>query len=211
MLYTLKKLKVLSWNCRGLGNVDKCDVVQNVLRHSRCDVYMIQETKWNELNYQCYSRLLPSFFDKNVVVVHAQNSAGGMLIAWNRSYQLLNSWATKHSCTALLKQSTTGATLLVTNVYGPSTDDRKYAFIRELYSIASLVQHSWILGGDFNLIRWMIDRSSLNVNFRLMSLFNDLIRDTALIDVPLHNRRYTWASSRPNPSHSRIDRILVDH
>lgn len=210
MLHNLKKFKIVSWNCRGLGNLEKCDVVRNALRQSRCDVCMIQETKWNDINFNFYSRLLPSFFDRNVVVVHAQNSAGGILIAWNRSYQLLNSWSTRHTCTALLRQTSTGGIFQITNVYGPSTDDGKEAFISELHHISTLVQYPWILGGDFNLVRWMIDRSSNRVNFRLMTLFNDFIRDAALIDVPLQNRRYTWASNRPQPSHSRIDRIFVD-
>lgn len=101
------------------------------------------------------------------------------------STELQNSWVTRHSCSALFKQSSTGSLFVVTNVYGPSTDEYKQEFIGELRNIASLVQHPWILGGDFNLVRWMIDRSSNNVNFRLMALFNDFIRDTALLDVPL--------------------------
>lgn len=210
MLEKLKKLKLVSWNCRGLGNLNKCDVVRSVLRQSRCDVCMLQETKLNEYNLNCYSRHLPSFFDKNVAVVHANNSAGGILIAWKRSYQLLNCWTTRNSCSALLKQTCSGGTILVTNVYGPSTDALKQGFIKELRSILSLVNCAWIIGGDFNLVRWMTDRSGLNDNFTLMSLFNDFIRDTGLIDVPLENRRFTWSSGRPQPSHSKIDRVFID-
>lgn len=82
-------------------------------------------------------------------------------------------------------------------------------FIQEIRNLASLVQHPWILGGDFNLVRWLTDRSSDLSSFRLMSLFNDLVQDLELIDIPLKNRRYTWCSNRPQPSHSRLDRIFV--
>lgn len=210
MLDKLKKFKLVSWNCRGLGNLKKCDVVRSVLRESRCDVCMLQETKLNEYNLNYYSRLLPSFFDKNVVVVHANNSKGGILIAWKRSYQLLNCWTTRNSCTALLKQTNTGGILMVTNVYGPSIDALKKDFIKELHSISALVNGVWIIGGDFNLVKWMTDRTGLTANFTLMSLFNNFIRDSSLIDLPLENRRFTWSSGRPQPSHSKIDRVLID-
>lgn len=137
MLNKFRKFKVLSWNCRGLGRLEKCDVVKNVIRQSRCDVCMLQETKLNEISLN-YSSALPSFFEKNCVVVHANNSAGGLLIAWKHNYRLMSSWGTRHTCSALLQQINTGAVLLVTNVYGPSTDDLKPAFIEELRGVASL-------------------------------------------------------------------------
>lgn len=54
---------------------------------------------------------------------------------------------------AHLQQINTGALLLVTNMYDPSNDDLKSSFIEEIRAITSLVHHSWILGGDFNLVR----------------------------------------------------------
>lgn len=56
----------------------------------------------------------------------------------------------------------------------------------------------------------MTDRFGLTANFTFMSLFNDFIRDTTLIDVPLKNRHFTWSNDRPHPSHSKIDRVFID-
>jgi exonuclease III len=80
-----KKIIMLCWNIRGLGDINKCKVVRDAIRSSRCDVVLYQETKWNkvELSYMC--ALYPSYFDKNIVCTNAPNSAGGYLIAWNRS------------------------------------------------------------------------------------------------------------------------------
>lgn len=142
-------------------------------------------------------------------MVHANNSAGGLLIAWKHTYKLISSWGTRHTCSALLQQINTGALILISNVYGPAIDDLKPAFVEELRGIASLVQSPWILGGDFNLVRWLIDISGNQRSFRLMALFNDLIRDLQLVDVPLTNRRYTWCNNRPDPTHSKLDRILI--
>lgn len=98
---------------------------------------------------------------------------------------------------------------MVTNVYGPSTDDLKSGFIEVIRGIASLVQHSWIIGGDFNLVRWLIHRFENQRSFRLIEMSNDLIRDLQLVDVPLSNRQFTWCNNRPEPTHSKLDRILI--
>lgn len=121
----LKKIKIMSWNTRGLGDEKKCNVVRNVIRSSRCDVCCLQETKWNDFDVLYYSRVLPTFFDRNCVAIKAINTKGGCIIAWKRNFTLMNSWATKHTCSAMIKHEGSGVCFLITNVYGPSTDDGK--------------------------------------------------------------------------------------
>lgn len=79
----------------------------------------------------------------------------------------------------------------------------------ELRGQSQFVQGPWILGGDFNLVRWLVDRYGDLRSFTLMSLFNDLIRDMQVIDIPLKNRLFTWSSKRPEPVFSKLDRIFV--
>ncbi|XP_078165576.1 uncharacterized protein LOC144560285 [Carex rostrata] len=193
----------------GLGDLEKCDVVRNTIRSSRCDVCCLQETKWNSLDPAVYATVLPTFFERNCVVLKAMNLAGGCIIAWKRNYSLISAWASKHSCSAVLKQNQTGAIFTVTNVYGPSTDEHKRDFIEELHNLAEHRTQSWVLLGDFNLIRWIIDRSSDSWNFHLMDAFNDLISSLHLMDIPLKNRDFTWSSKRPTPTFSRLDSVFI--
>lgn len=92
---------------------------------------------------------------------------------------------------------------------GPSTDEHKKAFIDELQSIAAYRTVAWVILGDFNLIRWVIDRSTNSWNFPLMEGFNDLITNLQLMDIPLKNRDYRWSSKRPEPTFSRLERVFV--
>lgn len=208
-LMSLQKIKVLCWNVRGLGSVQKCNVVRSTLVASRCEVCIFQETKLNEIDLNYFSLFLPSFFVRMCACNKAINNAGGCLIAWKRSYELINCWSTKHTISVLLKQSKTGVSFVVTNVYGPSEDNLKLNFLEELKSLHALVCHPWIIGGDFNMVRWLVDRSGDMRGINLMCAFNDVIRELALMDVPLKNRTFTWSSKRPRPVFSKLDRIFL--
>lgn len=204
-----KKMKLLSWNCRGLGDLKKCKVVSDVIRSSRCDICMLQETKINEMSFKYVSSFLPSFFFLNCAYILARGSKGGMVIAWKKFYLLQNTWATRNTLSVLLRDQRTGEQALFTTVYGPSVDTDKPAFIEELNNLMHQVKDKWIIAGDFNLVRWMVDRTGNFQGFGLMDSFNDFITRAGLIDVQLKNRSYTWSSKRPMPSFSKLDRVLI--
>lgn len=204
-----KKTNILTWNVRGLGLKEKCNVVRQTLRTSRCDICMLQETKLNEITLDYLLSLLPSYFDPHCIYNLANNSKGGILIAWKKKFKLISSWSTMHTSSVLLLDQTTGSKACYTVVYGPSVDVEKPNFLHELKSLSNLVQNPWILAGDFNLVRWMIDRSGDFRSIPLMDLFNQFIQDAALIDIPLKNRQYTWSNKRPQPTFSKIDRVFV--
>lgn len=74
MLYA--KFKILSWNFRGLGLLDKCNIVRETIRCSRCDICMLQETKLNEISLSYVSNFLPSYFNTDCVFNLADNTSG---------------------------------------------------------------------------------------------------------------------------------------
>lgn len=205
----MKKIKILSWNVRGLGDVKKGNTVCNLIRESRCDIVCLQETKWNRLDVFQYARVLPNYFDRDWVGLNAIHSAGGCIIAWRRNYTLINSWVTRHTCSAILRQESTGQVFVVSNVYGPSVDELKPNFVEELRKLADMISLPWICLGDFNISRWLEDRPGDIRAWPIMDLFNSLISELQLCDVPLKNRRYTWTSKRPDPSFSKIDRVFM--
>lgn len=205
---SFKKIKVLSWNCRGLGSLEKCLVISNVIRSARCDIVCLQETKLSCLGFAHVSTMLPSFFEKQCAFIDAIGSAGDCIIAWKKSYRLLSSSSTPHSISVLLLQASSGKEFVITNVYGSSRDEGKLEFIRETRKLANNISNPWIIIGDFNLVRWLVDRTGDMRGFGLMSEFNDLIGELQLIDVPIKNRKFTWSNKRPAPTMSKLDRAL---
>jgi exonuclease III len=46
------KLRLISWNVRGLNNPQKREVVKHLLREWQCDIVCLQETKLDGLDLQ---------------------------------------------------------------------------------------------------------------------------------------------------------------
>ncbi|XP_078153111.1 uncharacterized protein LOC144548310 [Carex rostrata] len=82
-------------------------------------------------------------------------------------------------------------------------------FLQELLNLKGLVKDPWMLMGDFNVVRWMSDRSGVMEEFQLMDRYNEFIDLLQLLEVPLQNRNYTWSSKRPEPSFSKLDRLFL--
>lgn len=205
-----KSFKVLCWNARGLGADEKCNVIKNVIKESRYDICCIQETKWGVYDPRNHARVLPTFFERDCAILLARGTKWGTIISWKRCYSLINSWTITNKVSVVLKQESSGTLMIVTSVYEPSDDDElKKAFMQELSKLSALITYPWILLGDFNLVRRLTDRPRDPTSMALMSLFNDLIRDLEIINIPLTNRAYTWCSKRPVPTFSHTDRVFM--
>ncbi|XP_026434772.1 uncharacterized protein LOC113332450 [Papaver somniferum] len=61
-------------------------------------------------------------------------------------------------------------------------------------------------GGDFNEIRYMVERRGCRRALNSMKYFDDLCNELGLIELPLSGAKYTW--SRPPNKKSKIDRFL---
>ena len=68
-----------------------------------------------------------------------------------------------------------------------------------------------IIGGDFNLVRKVEDKSSGNVNIRWMQAFNDTIDDISLKELHRDGSRYTWSNKQEDPIQSVLDRDFVNN
>jgi hypothetical protein len=80
------------------------------------------------------------------------------------------------------------------NIYDPAHDDRKLEFLEELLSKIHSVDYPMLLGGDFNMIRKVEEKSNGNVNIQLMEAFNVMINITALRELHRSGSRFTWTN-----------------
>ena len=75
----LMKLRLLSWNVRGVNNAQKRSVIRNFLRDWRCDVVCLQETKVDCMDFRMVRSLWGNQF-VDWLALDAVNTAGGVLL-----------------------------------------------------------------------------------------------------------------------------------
>ena len=75
----LMKIKMISWNVRGLNDPRKRLVVKNLLREWKCDVVYLQETKIASMNRQLVCCLWSCPYE-DWVVLEADRTVGGILL-----------------------------------------------------------------------------------------------------------------------------------
>jgi hypothetical protein len=97
----------------------------------------------------------------------------------------------------------------IVNVYGPVKMERKASFLEELNQKISRMEDPFIIGGDFNLIRFSWEKSTGNVNQFWMSAFNDFIRDNGIKEMDGKGCKYTWTNKQENPIMSVLDRVFT--
>ncbi|GMI68854.1 hypothetical protein like AT1G43760 [Hibiscus trionum] len=144
------------------------------------------------------------------VVSPAVGSADGLLTMWDASaFQVTGKYIHSRFIAISGKLIQSDFCCEFINVYGPSLDGEKEAFLKELLDYLSCSQLPCCLGGDFNLFLTPEEKMGLSLNLGLMSAFQIFVSMANLIDLPLCGGRYTWYNNRDPPTFIRLDRFLI--
>jgi endonuclease/exonuclease/phosphatase (EEP) superfamily protein YafD len=82
----------------------------------------------------------------------------------------------------------------VINVYGPVQVERKTEFLEELSQKITSLEDPFIIGGDFNMIRFAWEKSSDNIKQLWMDNFNAFIRDNGVKEMHRKGSKFTWSN-----------------
>jgi len=91
------------------------------------------------------------------------------------------------------------------NVYGLVKDNQKQDFQDELEVLIR-----GVIGGDFNLVRRIEEKSTSNVNLSLMDAFNNFVANTGLREIHRGGGQYTWTNKQINPVMVVLNRIFMN-
>ena len=84
-------MKVLSWNCRGMGSKAKEEAMKDLIRISQPDNLMIQETNMEK---EAFIQVSGNFWKKRGLVVSSRGSSIGIGTLWDdQKFELIE---TKH-------------------------------------------------------------------------------------------------------------------
>jgi hypothetical protein len=117
------KLKLVSWNVRGLNDPKKRGILRNWLRKWKVDVVCLQETKLDKVDW----RIIRSIWGNSFVAwvaLDAINTAGGVLLLWDkRVLELVDSTVGQFSVSCCWKGLLDGFEWVGTGLYGPTRDE----------------------------------------------------------------------------------------
>ncbi|XP_058103553.1 uncharacterized protein LOC131247134 [Magnolia sinica] len=202
-------MKVVSWNVRGLGSKQKRRLIKHSCRRSNPDVICLQETKVRQFSDSLMESIWKSK-DVRWTALHASGSFGGILVAWNSSrWSLIDTWSGTYSVSVILHDALSDFRYLVSSVHGPNSEDSRKDFWVELSASRLCFSDPTCLVGDFNMIRFVEEKSHGNKVSPAMGAFSAWIDDQDLVDLPLLGARFTWTNGRASPILSRLDRFLL--
>jgi len=170
-------------------------------------VVCIQETKLAHISERDVISFLGRDFT-NFVYLPAQQTRGGILIAWRDGSFMVNHHRVHRHSVSVLFSNNEDPAWWFTGVYGPQRDVDKLAFLEELREVRANCPGPWMLAGDFNMIYCSEDKSNENINRALMGRFRRFVNDLELKEIPLLGRRYTWSNERESPTLVKLDRVL---
>ena len=152
------KIKIISWNVRGVNDLDKRKVIKNFLRRFRADLVCLQATKVQEMN-SALVRSLGVGRRLNWKVLDADGSVGGILLLWDNSrISMVDSMVGCFFVSCLFRMVENGFQWVFSGVYGPVENRLRESFWEELGSIKGSWDVPLCVGGDFNEILFPNER-----------------------------------------------------
>ncbi|KAK2392457.1 hypothetical protein QL285_065815 [Trifolium repens] len=188
-------MKIVSWNVRGLGRVDKRNEVRKLVREKNPLVVCLQETKLQTCdNFLCTAMWgsTPFGFSFRPSV----GASGGLLTIWDTTeVEMWSSLSRDHALWCHGRFIKTGEEFWVANVYAPCEGGAKQRLWDSLSARLQVLRGMRVcVCGDFNAVRSIAERRSTSNGQRPSDHldFNRFIDDNCLVDLPLCGRKFTW-------------------
>jgi hypothetical protein len=97
----------------------------------------------------------------------------------------------------------------VVNIYRAAQEDRKEAFLSELVSLCSKIKETYIIVGDFNILRFSSDKNKKFLPTRFSDFFSTIINLSDLKEIYASRGKYTWSHNHVNPTLEKLDRFMM--
>ncbi|XVE94527.1 hypothetical protein REPUB_Repub02eG0016400 [Reevesia pubescens] len=202
-------MKMLTWNVRGLGKSVKRRAVKKLILNTKPLAILLQETKLQQVD-DFIVRSLWGTSNISWEFSGSLGASGGLITLWDENFFRLESKFIAQRYILLVGTLIPlNLKCILGNIYAPNDDNERLLLWDELITISDSQTSSWILGGDFNVVRSQEEKIGLRYNLAAMEQFSRFIEDLGLIDIQLQNGKFTWCSNCDQPTFCRLDRFLI--
>lgn len=189
-------MRILFWNIRGLANAGRRKLLIELVNKHSFDCICLQET----IKSSFRQRELERFAGQKDMFwswLPCSGHSGGLLMGVDKELATVTGEDVGTFFQSFnLTMKADGFQWMLINVYGPAHDERKLEFLEELQTKVQSCDIPMMIGGDFNLVRRVQEKSSGNVDVHLMDAFNNMINVTSLRELHRSGSRYTWTNKQ---------------
>uniref|UniRef100_A0A8I6XHE9 Reverse transcriptase domain-containing protein n=1 Tax=Hordeum vulgare subsp. vulgare TaxID=112509 RepID=A0A8I6XHE9_HORVV len=205
-------MKLVGWNCRGLGNGPAVQGLLEVGRTEDPDIIFLSETKLTEKELEKFKWKLGLC---NMVARSSEGRSRGLALFWRRGVNIsLRSYGRRHIDVDVTEDD--GTLWRLTGMYGESEMERKIETWRTIRLLGQ--QHEagrpWMCYGDFNEV--LVDDEKIGGGRRpqaYMDRFRDSLVHAGLCDIGYTGDKFTWRNHNKE-IHSyiceRLDRVTAN-
>ncbi|XP_057760091.1 uncharacterized protein LOC130980424 [Arachis stenosperma] len=206
-------MKIISWNCRGLGNPWAVRALNKLLKQQAPNLVFLMETrrKTDELN-----RIRNRGRMGNIAGIDCEGDgrsrAGGLAVMWDSSIVLEVSSMSLNHIDMRVKVAEAGQQWRVTGFYGNSDAANKQKSWDLLSSLGKSQNMPWLVFGDFNQILEQKEKTGgLSVSYSQMKGFQEVLQMNQLLDLGFVGHSFTWTNNRPGEMNiqERLDRAIA--
>jgi hypothetical protein len=177
---------------------------------TKCSLACFQETKLQIID-DGLARFLGGYKLDKFAFKPARGTRGGILLLWTSAvFDVQEVRVGRFLISAQVTVILTGATFLLTGVYGPTRHHLKDSFLRHIRRLRPSPGEGWLILGDFNMIYHARDKNNSNVNLARMRRFRSTIDRCELHEIPLQNRKFTWSNERRRATLVKLDRYFCN-
>ena len=152
------------WNIRGLNKEGRLQCITYFVKENHLDFVGFQETKKESFQDSFLKYVQKDF---NWQYLPADGTAGGILVGFSeRKFEVLAWKIGVYSVAAIIRNCHDNFVWRLITVYGSPYDEGKQEFINELENLLDNWDGSTVIGGDFNLVCNVKDKSNGVINHK---------------------------------------------
>ena len=138
-------MRVLVWNCRGIGNPRAVPALSLLVRQEKPDILCLMETKTSSMEFE---KLKWKLQFNGGLGISGDGRKGGMGILWNNEVKVSIQSYGHNYVDSILQESDTLEPWRFTLLYGEPTSSNKEETWRLMHNLNSSSQMKWVVGGN---------------------------------------------------------------
>lgn len=150
-------------------------------------------------------KFAPKRFNK-YVFAPSQDTAGGILVGWmDSTFEGVVEETRSFAITISFRSRQNVEKWKLTSVYGQCTEEARDQFVQWIYHSKIDQEEHFMIIRDFNFYRSLDNRNRSGGNLNNINIFNAIISNLGLLEIPLKGRKYIWTNMKDNLLLEQLD------